>query len=248
MTLAMNNTSTAETRHRTLAVSVFRGGVAWIHPATGKGATQWLPSAKATPLTTAVTLLLALTALLLRTHPGDLNSVVAWASTNVNNLEHHPVAAMLVSTFVVPGNVLPELVIVAASFAALERAIGAWRTALIALLGQVIATLLTEYGADLGAGLHLFAQSPADRADVGVSYVMYSVLAACALSLTGRARLLGALSVGTMVIVPFLLSPGMTTSGHVLSVAIGATSMTLILRHTHLAPRRARRALEAASP
>ena len=174
--------------------------------------------------------LLLTTTLLLRTHPGDVSTVVAWASTNPHNLAHHPVAAILVSMFVVTGSLLPELLVVAVSFAVLERAVGAFRTAIIALTGQVVATLLTEYGADLGGRLHLLAASSAERADVGVSYVMYAVLAASVLLLTGRARLVGLLIVGIGVLVPLLIAPGMTPTGHVLSVAVGATTMALIQR------------------
>ena len=166
--------------------------------------------------------LLLTTALLLRTHPGDVGTVVTWASTNLHNLAHHPVAALLVSMFVVTGPLLPELLVVAISFAVLERAVGALRTAVIALTGQVVATLLTEYGADLGARSHLLAASSVDRPDVGVSYVMYAVLAASVLLLVGRARLVGVFAVGVCVLVPFLIAPGMTSTGHVLAVAVGA--------------------------
>jgi rhomboid family protein len=206
--------------------------------ACARNAAQLLPWPTVTPLATAMVVLLLTTALLLRTHPGDVGSVVAWASTNLHNLAHHPVAALLVSMFVVTGTLLPELLVVAVSFAVLERAVGALRTAVIALTGQVVATLLTEYGADLGARWHLLAASSADRPDVGVSYVMYAVLAASVLLLVGRARLVGVLAVGVCVLVPFLIAPGMTSTGHVLAVAVGAATMALMQRHGR---RRARR-------
>jgi hypothetical protein len=182
--------------------------------------------------------LLLTTTLLLRSHPGDVGTVVAWASTNLHNLAHHPVAALVVSMFVVTGTLLPELLVVAISFAVLERAVGALRTAVIALTGQVVATLLTEYGADLGARWHLLAASSADRPDVGVSYVMYAVLAASVLLLVGRARLVGVLAVGACVLVPFLIAPGMTSTGHVLAVAVGAATMALMQRHVRRHDRR----------
>jgi hypothetical protein len=206
--------------------------------AFARNAAQLLPWPTVTPLATAMVVLLLTTALLLRTHPGDVGSVVAWASTNLHNLAHHPVAALLVSMFVVTGTLLPELLVVAISFAVLERAVGALRTAVIALTGQVVATLLTEYGADLGARWHLLAASSADRPDVGVSYVMYAGLAASVLLPVGRARLVGVLAVGVCVLVPFLIAPGMTSTGHVLAVAVGAATMALMQRHGR---RRARR-------
>jgi hypothetical protein len=210
----------------------------WNRAAFARNAAQLLPWPTVTPLATAMVVLLLTTALLLRTHPGDVGTVVAWASTNLHNLAHHPVAALLVSMFVVTGPLLPELLVVAISFAVLERAVGALRTAVIALTGQVVATLLTEYGADLGARSHLLAASSVDRPDVGVSYVMYAVLAASVLLLVGRARLVGVLAVGVCVLVPFLIAPGMTSTGHVLAVAVGAATMALMQRH---ARRRGRR-------
>ena len=210
----------------------------WNRSAFGRSAAQLLPWPTVTPLATAMVVLLLTTTLLLRTHPGDVGTVVAWASTNLHNLAHHPVAALVVSMFVVTGTLLPELLVVAISFAVLERAVGALRTAVIALTGQVVATLLTEYGADLGARWHLLAASSADRPDVGVSYVMYAVLAASVLLLVGRARLVGALAVGACVLVPFLMAPGLTSTGHVLAVAVGAATMALMQRHVRRHDRR----------
>ncbi len=96
----------------------------WNRAGFARNAARLLPWPTVTPLATAMVLLLLITALLLRTHPSDVNPVVAWASTNLHNLAHHPVAAMLVSMFVVTGNLLPELLIVAVSLAVLERTVG----------------------------------------------------------------------------------------------------------------------------
>jgi hypothetical protein len=60
-------------------------------------------------MTGSVVLLVLLTILARHTHPDDIADVVAWSSTNVHNFAHHPVAALLISAFVAPGNVLPQL-------------------------------------------------------------------------------------------------------------------------------------------
>jgi hypothetical protein len=67
---------------------------------------------------------------------------------------------------------------------------------------------------------------------------MYAVLAASVLLLVGRARLVGALAVGACVLVPFLIAPGMTSTGHVLAVAVGAATMALMQRHVRRHDRR----------
>ena len=188
-----------------------------------------VPSPRATPLATATVMVLLASAVLLHTHPSDVGGVVAWASTNVHNLANHPVAAMLVSAFVVQGSVFPSLVVVGVGLAVLERRLGPLRTIVVAFSGQVIASLLTEYGADLGAQLHLLTESSAERPDVGVSYVMYSVLAASVLLLNGRARVIGLAVLSADVLTALLITRDMTTTGHVLSVAIGAATMAAVM-------------------
>ena len=202
---------------------------------------QVLPSPTATPLATGMVLVLLLATLTLRLRPDEADAVVAWASTNLHNLAHHPVAAMLTSTFVMTGGLLPDLLLVAVGFAILERAVGARRTALIALAGQVIATLLTEYGTELAAHWQLLAESSSARIDVGVSYAMYAVLAASVLTLARPAKLGGLLVVGAGVLVPFLLDPDLTSTGHLLSVAIGIAIMAAGQRKKPARTARARR-------
>jgi hypothetical protein len=228
----MTMSASRVTTHRPARDDKSATGSAWSRAPLTRSMAQVLPTPAATPLATAMVLILLLASLMLHLHPGDVSAVVAWTSTNLHNLAHHPAAAMLASAFVVTGNLIPQLAIVAVSFAVLERAVGVRRTAGIALAGQVIATLLTEYGAEVGAQWRLLAQSSAERPDVGVSYVMYAVLAASLMSFPRRVKLGGVLIVGTFVLVPFMLNPGMTTTGHVLSVAIGAAMMTLPRRST----------------
>lgn len=84
---------------------------------------------------------------------------------------------------------------------------GAVRTAVITLAGQVVPTLLTEYGAKLGTQWHLIGGFSAQRPDAGESYVMYAVLAASAMLLTRKTKLAGLLLASACVLVPFVLSP-----------------------------------------
>lgn len=179
---------------------------------------------RANPLATAVVVLLVAAAVVLRMRPDDAADIVAWTSTNVENLGTHPVASLLASAFVVPEGLLPELVLVAAGFTLLERRIGTLRTAAVALTGHVVATLLTEYGA------YLLANSATDRDDVGISYAMFAVLAALALRMSGRARILAVTAVAAAVLIPFALDPEMTTTGHLLAVLIGPASAALLTR------------------
>lgn len=182
---------------------------------------ELLRLARSAPLTCTVVLLALSATVLLRTHPADLDDVVAWSSTNIHNLTRHPIGALVASTFVIPGDLLPELALVAAGLLALERAVGTRSTLAVAAGGHVLATVLTEYGADLAGRLQLVAAAP-DRPDVGISYLMFAVLGGAIVLRSGVLRLLGSLLLTASVAVPFLLAPGLTTTGHLLSLGIGA--------------------------
>jgi hypothetical protein len=131
------------------------------------------------------------------------------------------VAVLLVSIFVVPGALVPELALVALGVAWLERRLGVARTVVIGLLGHVLATVVTEYGADVLVRLRLLAQAPADRTDVGVSYVMYAVLAAAVGQLPRRWRPAATAGLAVVVLVPLVAAPGLTSTGHLLAAAVG---------------------------
>ena len=175
----------------------------------------------ALPVTGVLVLALLAVTAYLDTHANDVDAVVDWASTNLHNLAEHPVASLVTSMFVVPGDPWPELIVLALSCAVVERALGSRRALLIALAGQVIATLLTEYGAAVASHLQLVAPSSSHRIDVGVSYAMFALLGAAAVVLPRRWRFAAVSAVLAAVVVPLALHPGMTATGHVLSVLCG---------------------------
>lgn len=174
------------------------------------------------PLTAGLTTALIATSVVLETHPGELPRAVAWASTNVHNLGTHPIGALLASVAVTITPPWPGVVLVAVSCYLVERRLGTWRTAAIALAGQVIATILTEYGAAALAATHLTVASSPTRPDVGLSYVMYALLGAAALLLRPRWRRPAFAVLVVAVGVPLAIEPGMTTAGHVLALGCGA--------------------------
>src|SRR5262245_60622883 len=108
--------------------------------------------------------------------PGAQDTLVAWASTNVANLEHEPVLPLLLSAFVAPGYVATWPVLIALALFGANRAVGNGRLALTCLAAQVVGTLVSEgivaYRVDAGqlsaASRHL--------TDVGPSYVVVSAV------------------------------------------------------------------------
>lgn len=219
-----------------------RAGRAW-SPGSGDGdqAPAGAPARRAVrrlwplpflPLTCAMLALVCGTTAFLQVRPVDLPDAVAWASTNVHNLGSHPVAAMLASIFVVTGPPWMELTLLAIGSSITEARLGVRRTIAIGLGGHVIATLLTEYGAALFGALHLAAASSPDRPDVGVSYVVYTLIGAAAVLLPRRIGPTVLLAATAAVVVPWVVDPEMTTTGHVLSLACGVAATSLLSRRS----------------
>ena len=102
--------------------------------------------------------------------------LIAWASTNVANLEHEPLGPLLVSVFVTPGFFAAWPVLIVLAVFGANRALGNARTALVCLAGHVMGSLVSEgivaYRIDAGqlsvANRHL--------TDVGPSYVVLSAV------------------------------------------------------------------------
>jgi hypothetical protein len=131
--------------------------------------------------------------------PGAQDPLVAWASTNVANLEHEPVLPLLLSAFVAPGYVATWPVLIALALFGANRTLGNGRILLVCLAAHVIGTLVSEgivaYRVDAGqlsaASRHL--------TDVGPSYVVVAaVVVALALG-TWLARALAAVDLVILV-------------------------------------------------
>jgi len=93
-----------------------------------------------------------------------------------------------------------------------------------------VATLVTEIVLGLGIRAGVFAFAATQRPDVGISYAMYSVAAACATLLPGRVRPYVLAFVLSAVVLPLHFRPDLTAFGHVLSVAFGLTAAAFLKR------------------
>jgi hypothetical protein len=125
--------------------------------------------------------------------------LVAWASTDVANLEREPVGPLVVSAFVTPGYPLAWPALIALALFGANRALGNLATALVCLAGHVIGTLVSEgivaYRLDAGR------LPAADRylIDVGPSYVVVSAIVIAVLCGTWLARVLAAVDFALLV-------------------------------------------------
>ena len=136
-----------------------------------------------------------------RLSPDAQDRMVAWASTDVANLEHEPAGPLLVSAFVSPGHPLTWPVLIAMALFGANRALGNVRTALVCLAGQVAGSLVSEgiVAYRMNAG-----QLPAaDRylTDVGPSYVVVSAIVIAVLGGTWLARALAVVDFAVLVFV-----------------------------------------------
>jgi hypothetical protein len=155
--------------------------------------------------------------------PADAD-IAQWASTNLVNLHRHPLTAMVASIVVVPDGGSPDVLAFPVVGALLERRVGSMRLVAVALVGHVIATLVTEGAVRLAIDSGADARSAAWQLDVGVSYVVFT-MTACALRLVPRPWRYPALTgLAIWVLVPVVQRSDMTSWGHVVSVAIGVLS------------------------
>ncbi|MDU0290093.1 rhomboid-like protein [Saccharothrix longispora] len=187
--------------------------------------------------------LLAVTALALLTGfvfaDGMSAQVRESLSTSAATLDHHPVSALLGSAFVLDpahGVVLGGLALLAVAvfLGALEREVGPWRAAAVALAGHVGAALVTALVLSSGP----YAQDFAHHADVGVDRVAFAAAGAVTPLAPGVLRVpwaalplacavLGARWTGPL--------PDPDAVGHVAAVLVGVCAGTLAVHRAYAA-------------
>jgi hypothetical protein len=167
---------------------------------------------------------LAIVSLVDRTHSAETRQAWrAWASTNLENLQHHPVAAIAVSAFLHDGDTWVWIVLSLVGLAATGRVLGNTRTAILALAGHVLATLVSE--GILACRIAVGAVTPraSHVLDVGPSYIVVCALVAAIGYSSWPGRLLSA--AGFAVLAPYLFFGlhdwGVAETGHACAVVIG---------------------------
>jgi hypothetical protein len=159
--------------------------------------------------------------------------LIAWASTNVANLEQEPVGPLLVSAFVTSGFFLAWPALIAPAVFGANRALGNTRTALVCLAGHVIGSLVSEgilaYRIDAGQ------LSAANRhiSDVGPSYVVLSAIVIALICGGWLVRTLAAVDLAVLVfpgqIFGGLSQLDVTAVGHLTAALTAAAATALIL-------------------
>jgi hypothetical protein len=163
--------------------------------------------------------------------------LIAWASTNVANLEHEPLGPLLVSAFVTSGFFAAWPVLIVLAVFGANRALGNARAALVCLAGHVIGSLVSEgilaYRIDAGQ------LSVANRhiTDVGPSYVVLSAVVIALVCGSWLARTLAAVALVVLVF-PGQIFGGLSqldvpAVGHLTAALTAAAATALILSRRH---------------
>jgi hypothetical protein len=106
----------------------------------------------------------------------DRAAMQLWTSTNVANLHHHPVQALIISAFLAPGSLLAWLALIPLGMLGANRAFGNWRLLLVCAAGHVIGTVVSEGVVDYRVGHGALPASWDHIIDIGPSYVVVSAI------------------------------------------------------------------------
>ncbi|MFC6595943.1 rhomboid-like protein [Kitasatospora paranensis] len=155
--------------------------------------------------------------------PQLVRRLQALSSTDVHNLAHHPVLALVTSGCWVAGPLwTPYLWAVAVTVAPLERRVGGRRAAGVLAAGHVGATLLSQGVVLAAVALGAQGDDLLDALDIGVSYGVLASLGALAGLLAPRGRALALAVAATVVGNQLLQDPDLVTGvGHPVALLIG---------------------------
>jgi hypothetical protein len=175
--------------------------------------------------------------------PHDLATFTAWASTSVHNLRYDPVGSLIASAFVTQGYALAWPALIALALFGANKVLGNWRTALVCVAGQVIATLVSEGIVGYRVSRGLLPMSDRFLIDVGPSYVVVTAIVVALLYGSWPARAAAALDLALLVLVANIFGGlsqlAVSAVGHVTALAVGVLGSIFLVwqLRRRLAPR-----------
>ncbi|MER5888581.1 rhomboid-like protein [Streptomyces sp. NPDC001941] len=196
-------------------------------------ALRLLPTPKGTPFTFGYALVLIGTSLYAQYgDPDTVDSLLRGSSTDVAHLVSSPLTVLLGSALWIAGGLTsPFALAFLFVLTALERRVGAWRTAALFALGHVVATLATEVPVGLSVVAGHLPASSLHRLDYGISFGLMASLGALAGLLRPLARTAVLAVVSLMVLQDLLaFSDPLSDWGHLLALLIGVASWPLARR------------------
>lgn len=151
--------------------------------------------------------------------------LLRWASTNVTNLGHHPVAAIVLSAFLPGESLLAWLGLIALSMFGANRALGNARIALVCAAGHIIGTAVSEGIVAYRVAHDLLPVANRNIIDVGPSYVVVSAIVVAVAFGSWPARIAAALAFVILVDVGIfdgLNQFQVAAVGHVTAIVVAA--------------------------
>jgi hypothetical protein len=192
-----------------------------------------LPSPKRAPFTFGYAAVLLVTSLFAQfADPSLMEALYQGSSTDVVHLMRSPVVVLLASALWIAGGMMSYYTLVfLVVLTALERRIGGARTAVVFLLGHVLATLGTEVPVGLAVLAGHLPDSSLHRLDYGISFGVAASLGA----LTGLLR--PWLRWTVLILFAALLlqdlaefTDPLSNWGHLLALAVGIATWPLVRR------------------
>ncbi len=139
----------------------------------------------------------AITALI---SPHQVAALHQWASTNIANLHHHPVQALILSAFLPSGSPLAWLALIALTMFGANRALGNLRLVTVCAAGHLIGTAVSERILAYRIDHHTEPPSMAHFIDIGSSFVVVSAIVVAVLFGSWPARIAALLAFAALVL------------------------------------------------
>src|SRR5450755_940951 len=170
-------------------------------------------------------------------------ALLAWASTNVHNLQHDPVGSLIASAFFPSESAIWWPGLIALALFGANKVLGNWRTAAVSVAGHLIGTLVSEgilaYRVTHGA----LPTTARYILDVGPSYVVVAAITVAILYGGWLARVAAVADLALLTFVGDIFGglSGLQVAavGHVTAIAVGAAAGGLAgwqRRHAQDAP------------
>ncbi|WP_338056562.1 rhomboid-like protein [Streptomyces torulosus] len=209
-------------------------------PAPGSLPRPWrlLPTPTGTPFTFWYLAVLLLTSLITEyADPAVVHALHQGFSTDVAHLVGAPVPVLVASALWIAGGVAsPYALGFVLVLTALERRIGGRRTAVVFLLGHVLATLATEIPVGVSVLTGGLPGSSLHRLDYGISFGVAASVGALASLLPWWSRWPLLLTFGSMLVDDLMaFTDPMTNWGHLIALAIGVATWPAVRRWRHAA-------------